>query len=93
MVGTQSAIEPLISQAEAARATGIPLRTLQHLIARRRLRCYQVAGGVRRLKLSDVQTVIRVREVDSMSTCTPHSDDRPAHASALMHEAMDCRSA
>jgi excisionase family DNA binding protein len=58
MTATIDQVEPLITQAQASRQTGLSLRALQHLIASGRVRCYRIAGGVRRVRLTDVQALI-----------------------------------
>ena len=65
MVVTEAA-EPIISQARASRASGLPVRAIQHLVASGRLRCYQVGGTVRRVRLSDVKAVVQ-----ELGTATP----------------------
>jgi excisionase family DNA binding protein len=51
--------EPLISLAEAGRRTGLPRGTLEYLVNRRRLRCFQIDGRVRKVRESDVRELIQ----------------------------------
>ncbi len=57
MVGAE--VESLVSQAAASRATGLPVRSIQYLLAAGKLRSWRIADGVRRVRLSDVRAVIR----------------------------------
>ena len=52
-------VEQLLTQVEAARKSGLPIRSLRHLVKQGRIRSYLIADGIHRVRLSDVHSVIK----------------------------------
>lgn len=55
-------LEPMLTKRGVSHFLGISERTVDRLVASRRLRCFQV-GGHRRFRLSDVEAFVLRNEV------------------------------